>query len=124
MKIVTKGLFGEKNKSINSIYKTRKVNEKSYNVIINKFTNNDLIKKLIYKFVNKNPYNINARVLTEQLALISNLTLDDQIIVLKLTLKYSWKSLVPAYEVLQRTKNIKASSTDKTLVDEIINENF
>lgn len=124
MKLVSKGLFGERNKPINTVYKQRKFNPKSYNVIIRKFTNNDLIRKLLFKFINQNPYNINTRILTEQLSLLSNLTLDDQLIVLKLTLKQSWQSLIPAYEVLGRTKKLNVSSTDKALVDNIIKENF
>ena len=131
MKISKKCLFGDKNLTPKQLYKPVKFNEKSYQNVINDFTDNDLIKKLLYKFIHQNPYNIKSSNLKQQLDLLSNLNLDDQLKVLNKTLDNKWKSLVPAYEVLERSKkqrfdNVsgKSISKDSSNKLDIVSESF
>ena len=58
MKIIKRSIFGDKNISPNQLYKPRKLNEKSYQILINNFTDNQLVKNLLYEFVHQNTYNI------------------------------------------------------------------
>ena len=47
MKIIKRSIFGDKNISPNQLYKPRKLNEKSYQILINNFTDNQLVKNLL-----------------------------------------------------------------------------
>ena len=131
MKIIKRSIFGDKNISPNQLYKPRKLNEKSYQILINNFTDNQLVKNLLYEFVHQNTYNIRSSNLKDQLELLSNLTLDDQLKVLNKTLTNKWKSLVPAYEVLERSKskrfdNVSGKSISKQNSNniDIVSESF
>lgn len=131
MKIIKRSIFGDKNISPNQLYKPRKLNEKSYQILINNFTDNQLVKNLLYEFVHQNTYNIRSSNLKNQLELLSNLTLDDQLKVLNKTLTNKWKSLVPAYEVLERSKskrfdNVSGKSISKQNSNniDIVSESF
>lgn len=131
MKIIKRSIFGDKNISPNQLYKPRKLNEKSYQILINNFTDNQLVKNLLYEFVHQNTYNIKSSNLKDQLELLSNLTLDDQLKVLNKTLTNKWKSLVPAYEVLERSKskrfdNVSGKSISKQNSNniDIVSESF
>ena len=130
MKLIKKGLFGEVNCSAASIYKSKKISEDAYNIIINNHTNNSLIKQLIFKFIDNISYSISARFLKEQLNLISSLTIDDQIKILNKTLQNGWKSFNPAYKELMKHQLRCANATtvfiskNKIKKDDIVKENF
>ena len=106
MRIVKKGLFGEKNVS-STVLATKflkKENTHSYREIINSFDFTDSVKKLLFQFVIQLSYNMSAKVLRKQLALLQTLSLDDQLKILNKTLQHKWKSLVPAYELLMKSR--------------------
>lgn len=132
MKIVQKGLFGEVNKSINSIYKPKKINQNSYSAIINSFTENSTLKKLIFKYIESISYNISSKVLRNQLSLLSNLTLDDQLKVIKNTIEKGRQTLIPAYKDISENKrarfdNVRSKFISKTELsknNEILEEKF
>ena len=132
MKIVQKGLFGEVNKSINSIYKPKKINQNSYSAIINSFTENSTLKKLIFKYIESISYNISSKVLRNQLSLLSNLTLDDQLKVIKNTIEKGRQTLIPAYKDISENKRAKfdnvnsnfISKTELSKNNEILEEKF
>lgn len=105
MKIVKTGLFGAKNVSIKSIYKYTNTDKKtSYSSIINEFTTDETLKKLLFQFVSNLSYNISMKVLKKQLEILKPLSLDLKIQILNKTLDKSWKSLIPAYEVFTKNK--------------------
>lgn len=132
MKIAKKGLFGDVNKSVSSIYKLRKINQNSYSAIINSFTDNSTVKNLIFQYIESISYNISSRVLRNQLSLLSNLTLDDQIKVVNRTLEKGWQTLIPAYKDISENKrvrfdNVKSdfiSKTDLSKNTDIVEEKF
>lgn len=132
MKITQKGLFGEVNKSVNSIYKPKKINQNSYSAIINSFTENSTLKKLIFKYIESISYNISSKVLRNQLSLLSNLTLDDQLKVIKNTIEKGRQTLIPAYKDISENKRAKfdnvhsnfISKTELSKNNEILEEKF
>lgn len=132
MKITQKGLFGEVNKSVNSIYKPKKINQNSYSAIINSFTENSTLKKLIFKYIESISYNISSKVLRNQLSLLSNLTLDDQIKVIKNTVEKGRQTLIPAYKDISENKRVRfdnvqskfISKTELSKNNEILEEKF
>lgn len=129
MKLVRKTLFGEKPLPFSKIYKERKQNEGAYNTIISNFTNNTLLKALLFKFIKQIPYNINSNTFKKQLSLLEPLSFDDKLKILNMTLDNKWESLVPAYEVLSRKKfdNVNSKFESKKHIEEnteIVQEEF
>ena len=129
MRLSKKTLFGEKNLPISKIYKERKHNSGAYNTIVSNFTNNNLLKALIFKFIKQIPYDINSSILKRQLSLLEPLSFDDKLKILNITVDNKWESLVPAYEILSRKKfdNIQNKFESKEFIKEntdIIQEGF
>ena len=129
MRLSKKTLFGEKNIPFSKIYKEKKHNESAYNTIVSSFTNNSLLKALLFKFIKQIPYNINSNILKKQLALLEPLSFDDKLKVLNITVDNKWESLIPAYEILSRKKfdNIKTKFESKESIiknTDIVQEGF
>lgn len=95
-----KGLLKQKPLPINSVYKNKHTNSNDYTVIICKYTNSNIVKDLLFKFVNSLPFVIKASSFEKQLKLLENITEDEQIKIINLTLTKKWKSLSFAYEHL------------------------
>lgn len=115
MKLVKKTLFGQKNIPLSIIYKEKKHGDNAYNTIISKFTNNTLLRALLFKFLKQVPYNFNSNILRKQLSILEPLSFDDKLKILNMTLDNKWESLIPAYEVLSRKKfdNVKSNYESK-----------
>jgi len=130
MKIVKTGLFGSKNVSVSYVHKSRKTPCKTdYSLLINEFTQDFLVRKLLYKYLTSFSYNISIKVLKDQLDVLKPLSLDLKIQILTKTLEKGWKSLIPAYEVFTKNKfdNIHTDFVSKEEIKDnldIVNESF
>ena len=128
MKLVRKGLFGSKNISATSAAQQMlpKENKDSYRGIINSFNFHETPRKLLFQYVTSLAYNIRTTVLRKQLALLQTLTLDDQIKILNKTLAQRWSSLLPAYELLVKTRfdNVQQLPTASDASLDVVEESF
>lgn len=98
MKLLTKkGLLKQKPLSISYIY-GHKSKEGGYTSVIVKFTNNDIVRELLFNYINSLPFDLSVRVLERQLELLKPLTLDEQIKIINNTILKGWKSLKFEYE--------------------------
>ena len=98
MKLLTKkGLLKQKPLSISYIYR-HKSKEGGYTSVIVKFTNNDIVRELLFNYINSLPFDLSVRVLERQLELLKPLTLDEQIKIINNTILKGWKSLKFEYE--------------------------
>lgn len=98
MRYETKGgLFKSRPIPISKIYKKTFNNESNFAVIITKFTNEKVIRDLLFKFINGLSFNMSLKVFESQLCLLEPLTVDEQIKILNSTVEKGWNSLVFEY---------------------------
>lgn len=105
MKLLTKkGLLKQKPLSISYIYKNKQ-KDNDYSSIIVKFSQETIIRDLLFKFVNSLPFAINKNIFSKQLKLLEPLTLDEQIKIINTTIEKGWKSLEFEYKNITNRRN-------------------
>ena len=101
MRYETKGgLFKPKPIPISKVYKKTLINERSFSVVITKFTTEKIIRDLLFKFINNMSFNMGLKTFEKQLTLLEPLTVDEQIKILNNTIEKGWNSLVFEYNKL------------------------
>ena len=105
MKLLSKkGLLQQKPLSISYIYKNKQ-KDNDYTSIIVKFSQETIIRYLLFKFVNNLPFAINKNIFSKQLKLLEPLTLDEQIKIINTTIEKGWKSLEFEYSNMMKRRN-------------------
>lgn len=129
MKLVRKGLF--KNQHISTDYIADKYGRDAggFAVIINNYTQNKVLKDLLYKFLKFIQYNIKNGGLKNQLNALSKFSEEVQIRLVSITIQKGWHSLLLAIEAYNKSDfdntNIKfVSKEDIKKSINIVDEKF
>lgn len=95
-----KGLFKPKPLTISQVYKKKSYNERNFSNIIINFTQEKIIRDLLFKFINNTSFSLSVKAFERQLKLLESLTIDEQIRILNNTIEHGWNSLVFEYNKL------------------------
>lgn len=99
-----KGLLAQKPLSISYIYK--KKSNINFSVVIVEFTRDNVVRDLLFKYINNVSFKLSYRDFRNQLNLLKPLTTDEQIKIISQTIEKGWGSLVFAYKNLIRRNKL------------------
>lgn len=103
MRIETKkGLLPQKPIGISYIYKKR--SDTDFVVVITQFTTNQVVRDLLFKYVNKVNFKMAYKEFKRQLNLLKTVTVDEQIKILSRTIQKGWGSLTFEYKNMIKEK--------------------
>lgn len=103
MRIETKkGLLPQKPIGISYIYK--KKSDANFSVVIINFTDNQIVRDLLFKYINSVTFKMAYKEFKRQLNLLKTVTVDEQIKILSRTIQKGWGSLTFEYKNLIKEK--------------------
>lgn len=106
MRYETKGgLFKPRPIPISKVYTKKQASSRSFSVIITHFTEEKIIRDLLFQFVNGLSFSMGVKAFENQLKLLEPLTVDEQIRILNNTIEKGWNSLVYEYNTMMSKRN-------------------